>query len=147
MIYIDTNVIVSFINDSDSLHGAAKQLLDLIGEERVVSQLVMVELYSVFSRVLGINGAELDALVEYSLVKTNTRLKHVDCERVVSNAINYAGLLRLRALDLMHVIAARVLGARGIASFDNDIARKKQVIRRVLGLHVYSLEDIGGLST
>ncbi len=107
----------------------------------------MVELYSAFSRILGINGAELDALVGYSLVKTNTCLKHVDCGRVMSDAINYAGLLRLCTLDLMHVIAARVLGARGIASFDNDIARKKQAVRRVLRLQVYSLEDIGGLST
>ena len=71
----------------------------------------MVELYSAFSRILGINGAELDALVEYSLVKTNTCLKHVDCGRVMSDAINYAGLLRLRTLDLMHVIAAPGFGS------------------------------------
>ena len=46
--------------------------------------------------------------------------------------------LRLRALDLLHVVSAHLLEAKGIATFDKDIAAKSKAIEGALGLKVYT---------
>lgn len=74
MIYVDTNVLVACINPRDKLHGRAVSLLSRYsGEELVVSQLVVLELYSVFSRVLGVDDVELEALVNHTIRKCSVK--------------------------------------------------------------------------
>lgn len=139
MIYIDTNVVVSYINKKDPLHQAAKQLIGELGNSRlVVSPLVLVELYSVYSRTMNVSDLELEALVEYSIARLGASVEQVDCTRLFSEAQKHAHILRLRTLDLLHVVYAYLLGAKGIATLDREIARKSDAIEETLGLKVYT---------
>ncbi len=137
MIYVDTNVIVAYVNENDPLHETAARLLDKLKDKKLVaSRLVVVELYAVYSRVMKVSDVELEALVEYSLEKTGVSVQDVDCHELFFKAQIYAHSLRLKALDLLHVVAASLLGARAIASLDKDIIEKRNVIRKTLGLEV-----------
>ena len=139
MIYLDTNVIVSYVNRRDPLHDRAIGLVEgLRGRGLVASQLVVVELFSVYSRVLRLSDVELEALVEYSLWVTGVEVRRVDCEKLLLEARLKAGSLRLRTLDLLHVLSASLLGAEGIATFDRDIVSKRDVIGEELHLDVYT---------
>jgi len=70
MIYVDTNAMVAYINPKDSLHSTAKEYLAMFaGKKLVTSMLSVVELYSVFSRIMKLDDAELEALVEFTLRK------------------------------------------------------------------------------
>jgi len=50
LIYIDTNVIVSYIDEADPNHGRALKLMESLSSGRVVSRLTLVELASIYSR-------------------------------------------------------------------------------------------------
>ena len=50
MIYIDTNVIISYVDELDSNHEKARMLVESLGGDRIVSRLTLVELVSVHSR-------------------------------------------------------------------------------------------------
>ena len=142
MIYLDTNVIVSYVNPRDPLHGAARRLIEsLRSRGLVVSQLVPLELSSVYSRTMRLTSLEIEALVEYSLSVTGARLEQVDCDRLILEAKLKAPELKLRTLDLLHVTAAYLLGAEAIATFDRDIIAKRDQILKTLHLHVYTAEQ------
>ena len=134
MTYLDTNVIVSYINEKDSLHEKALKLVNSL-DKRTISKLVILELYSVFSRVSGLQGLELEALVEYSIEATGSELKDVDLNEVFRLAIEYSGALKLKTLDLLHVTIASMIDG-SIATFDNDIINKDKELMKLLGLRV-----------
>ncbi len=135
MIYVDTNVLISYINIKDPLHEKAVQV---ISENRslVTSIISRVELYSVFSRTMEISDLELEALVEYTFEKTGTVLKDLSLEEVFSNAVIYANRLKLRTLDLLHVVAAYVLGCESFLTFDKNILSRAEMIEDSLGLRI-----------
>jgi predicted nucleic acid-binding protein len=142
VIYVDTNVVVAYINKRDPLHMHAVQLVEELKEYKlVVSDLVLVELYAVYSRTMSLNDLELEALVEYSITRLGADVSHVDCTRLLSEAQRHVHVLRLKTLDLLHVVSAYLLGARGIATFDKDIIAKRRVVEKTLGLEVYTKED------
>ncbi len=142
MIYVDTNVIISYINREDRMHDKAGKMLAILGdEERIVSQFVVAELYAVFSRTMELSDVEIEALVEYSIAKTRVKVENVNCGKLLSEAQRYAPQLRLRILDLLHVISAHLLGAKGIVTLDKDIIIKKKAIAESLGLKVHSPKD------
>ena len=135
MIYVDTNVLISYINIKDPLHEKAVQV---ISENRslVTSIISRVELYSVFSRTMEISDLELEALVEYTFEKTGTVLKDLSLEEVFSNATIYANRLKLRTLELLHVVAAYVLGCELFLTFDKNILSRAEIIEDSLGLRI-----------
>ncbi len=143
MTYIDTNVIVSYINERDFLHERARTLLSTL-KKRTISKLVILELYSVFSRVSKVDGIELEALVEYSLESTNVELVSVDFEKLINLAMKYSGKLRLKTLDLLHVVAASLID-NSIATFDRDIIRRREEIEKNLKIKVITVEIDGGI--
>ena len=98
----------------------------------------MTELYAVYSRVMGLSDVELEALVEYSLASVGASVGHVDCTKLFTVAQSYAHLLRLRTLDLLHVVAAHLLGAEGIVTLDKDIVARSRVVEETLGMKVYT---------
>ena len=51
MIYLDTSVMVSYVNKRDPLHERSVEAIEGVKGTRVASRLTAVELASVFSRV------------------------------------------------------------------------------------------------
>ena len=134
MRYLDTSVVISAANPEDSNHKRALNLLKC--DEKIISNLVKVELYSVLSRTTGATGEELDALVEYMIEVSGAELKPVDWKDVFSSAYSLAGELRLKSLDLLHVMAAFKLRSKEFATLDNDPIKRKEKIRKLTGMIV-----------
>jgi predicted nucleic acid-binding protein len=66
--YIDSSIIIALINEKDPNHEKAIANYPKDGE-MVISKLVVTELYSVFSRTLKLSEEELNALVDYALMR------------------------------------------------------------------------------
>ena len=137
MIYIDTNVLVSFINPKDSLHKKAVKLLSKLNET-VISELTIIELYSVYSRTMNLSEEEIEALVEYTLRVTGVLMVKVDWNRLLNKAISYANKLKLKTLDLLHVVSSYLIGSTSIVTFDNNIKKKEDIIRKEFKIKVIS---------
>ena len=133
MIYLDTNVIISFIDEADPNHLLAADFLKGIGKERVVvSRLTLVELASVYSR------AELEeplSLAIYSVEKVGAEVVEADLDEVLVQSFRLAPRLRFRTLDLLHVAACKSIGAKYFATFDKEIRAKAEEIAE-LGIEV-----------
>jgi predicted nucleic acid-binding protein len=132
-VYIDTNVIISFVDEADPNHGKALKLVNKLSRDRVASMLTLVELTSVYSRA----GLEKPlALVLYSIEAVNARIADVDFNNVLKNAFTYAQKLKLRTFDILHVVVASVAGCKEFATFDNEIIMKSKDIASNLGIEV-----------
>ena len=133
MIYLDTCVIVSFIDEADANHTRALRLVERLGEERIVSRLTLLELASVYSRA----GLEEPLpLTVYSVRAVGARLVNLDFNEVLREAFAKAPLLRFRTLDLLHLVACKAAGCEEFATLDAGIVGKSEVIRRELGVKV-----------
>ncbi|MEB3758710.1 MAG: type II toxin-antitoxin system VapC family toxin [Desulfurococcales archaeon] len=127
MIYIDTNVVISYVDQLDQNHGKARRLLDTLNGDRVVSELTKVELASAFSRA----GFEDPlALSLYSIRKVDARIVNVDFNRVLVKAAEISHRLKLRTLDLLHITLASLIGAQKLVTFDRDILSKSNLISK-----------------
>jgi len=127
LIYIDTNVVISYVDQLDQNHGKARRLLDTLNGDRVVSELTKVELASVFSRA----GFEDPlALSLYSIRKVDARIVNVDFNRVLVKAAEISHRLKLRTLDLLHITLASLIGAQKLVTFDRDILSKSNLISK-----------------
>ncbi|RLF12645.1 MAG: hypothetical protein DRJ68_03650 [Thermoprotei archaeon] len=141
MIYLDTNVLIAYINPKDALHRRAVNLLSRrSGEGFVASQLVVLELYSVFSRVMSVSDEELEALVNYTIKACGVEVVQVEWDEVYRSALSYANKLKLKVLDLLHVVVAQLAGAKTFMSFDRDINSMASVIEELLDLRVIGLD-------
>ena len=137
MIYLDTCVIISAVDELDSNHAKALKLLAELGnEDRIVSKLTLVELASVFTRA-GFDKPIVLAI--YAIRKVGAKIVDLDFDEVLDWAFRYVYELRLKTLDLLHVVACRIARATRFATFDRDIVSKSMHIRRVLGIDVVSL--------
>ncbi|BEP17816.1 PIN domain-containing protein [Pyrofollis japonicus] len=136
MIYVDTNVIISYMDELDPNHSKAVKLLEAVNDKRVVSKLTLVELASVYSRA----GLEAPlSLAIYSIESIGARIGELDFDEVLLQASRLADALKLRTLDLLHIVSCRLLGAERFATFDKDIVAKRELILRELGIRVETL--------
>ncbi len=136
MIYVDTNVIISFVDEKDPDHD--KVLAMHLGGERVVSRLTLLELASVYARA----GFEKPvALAMYSVKRFGASLVEVDFNTVVVESLRHVPTLRLKTLDLLHIAAAKTVGAKSIATLDKDIAMKASVINDAVGVEVITIQE------
>ena len=137
MIYLDTCVIVAAIDELDPNHEKALSLLARIENMRkVVSRLTLVELASVFSRA---KIEEPIALAIYAVKRVGAEVLDIDFNEVLTKAFRYAPGLRLRTLDLLHIVACSLCGARAFATLDKDIVSKSSVIEEMLGIEIYTI--------
>jgi len=134
--YIDTNVLIAYINPKDPNHIKAKEIIENT-ISKVVSQIAVLELFSVYSRNMDLTDIELEALVNYILKKSSVLVKNVDWKILYEYSLSYANKLKLKTLDLLHTIAAYLLNTDTIATFDKDIAYREKQINKALGLKVY----------
>jgi predicted nucleic acid-binding protein len=135
--YIDTSVIISFVDEKDSNHEKALRLINKLPKDRATSMLTLVELASVYSRA----GLEKPlALTLYSIDVVNARIIDIDFNTVLRKALTYAQQLRLRTLDLLHIVTASTIGCKKFATFDSEIIRRSNAIASALGIEVVTEE-------
>lgn len=108
-------------------------MLNSTSGRRLVSRLTLVELVSVYSRA-GLEDPV--ALAIYSVERAGAGVAGVDFDEVLEKAVLHAERLRLRTLDLLHVVASSVLGCRLFITLDTDVINKSEGVRRELGVEV-----------
>lgn len=137
-VYLDTNIVVANIDERDPHHDGVVKLLDSISSKRLVSKLTLAELVSVYSRA-GLEDPV--ALAIYSVEKAGGSTAGVDFNEVLEKAVLYAEELKLRTLDLLHVVTCSILGCRVFITLDADIINKSEKIREELGIVVVTPKD------
>jgi predicted nucleic acid-binding protein len=135
MIYLDTNVIISYVDELDSKHEDAKELFSILEDDRAVSRLTLAELASAFSR------ADLDnpvAFALYSIEQSGAKVADVDFNDIIIKAPKLAEELRLRTLDLFHLVICAEIRAEIFVTFDENIVNKSEDIHRLLKVRIVS---------
>ncbi|MGC9013643.1 MAG: type II toxin-antitoxin system VapC family toxin [Thermoproteota archaeon] len=135
MIYLDTNVIISYIDELDSKHENAKKLFNVLESNRVVSKLTLAELTSVFFRA-NLGNPVVFAL--YSIEQSGAKVVDVDFNNIITKAPKLAQELKLRILDLLHLIICAEINVEFFATFDETIANKSEDIQKLLKVRVIS---------
>ena len=135
MNYIDTNVIISFLNSRDVNHERVVKTLEDDGE-MVTSPVAVLELKSVLAWTTTLGTYEIEAFIDY-LSEIDTKVPEVDMDEVVSYAIELAINIRMRTLDILHLSAGVVLEADDFVTFDREFLEKEKEIANI-GLRVRS---------
>ena len=135
MNYIDTNIIISFLNSRDINHEKALKTLNH-DSEMVTSPVAILELKSVLCRTTTLDTDEIEAFVDY-LHETNIEVPMIDMNKVISNAIEIAVNIRMKTLDILHLAAGVVLEVDDFITFDREFIEKKKEIENI-GLRVKS---------
>lgn len=135
MNYIDTNVIISFLNNRDINHEKALKTLNH-DSEMVTSPVAILELKSVLCRTTTLNTDEIEAFVDY-LHEINIEVPMIDMNKVISNAIEIAVNIRMKTLDILHLAAGVVLEVDDFITFDREFLEKEKEIENI-GLRVKS---------
>jgi predicted nucleic acid-binding protein len=133
--YIDTNVIISFLNNRDINHEKALKTLNH-DSEMVTSPVAILELKSVLCRTTTLNTDEIEAFVDY-LHEINIEVPMIDMNKVISNAIEIAVNIRMKTLDILHLATGVVLNVDDFITFDREFIEKKKEIENI-GLRVKS---------
>jgi len=134
LIYLDTSIIVSYVDEEDPRHADAEELIESIGpEKRVISPLVLVELASVYSRANLENPLQL---AFYSVELIEAEEMDIDFNEVLKQSLRLAPKLRLRTLDLLHIVACYITKVKKFATLDKEIASKSEVILNLLGIRI-----------
>ena len=138
MIYIDTNVIISYVDGKDPNYDKVVAMSMQLDRERVVSQLTLLELASIYAR------AELEKpipLALYSIKRFGASIVEADLNIVMKESLRHVPTLRLKTLDLLHITIAKTIGAKSIATLNKDIAKKANVIKDTMGIEVITLKN------
>ncbi|MCF3652994.1 MAG: type II toxin-antitoxin system VapC family toxin [Aigarchaeota archaeon] len=138
MIYIDTNVIISYVDEKDPNHDKVVAMSMQLDGGRVVSQLTLLELASIYAR------AELEKpipLAMYSIKRFGASIVETDLNIIVKESLKHVPMLRLKTLDLLHITIAKAIGAKSIATLDKDIAKKADVIKDIMGIEIITIQD------
>lgn len=127
--YIDTNVIIAFINNRDSNHARALKIFNY-RNRKVTSMIAVLELKSVLSRTTKLSFDEIEAFVDY-LPEINVEVPEVDENKIIRNAINIALRIRMKTLDLLHISASIIIGADAFITFDREFIEKEKEIANI----------------
>jgi predicted nucleic acid-binding protein len=125
--YIDTSLAIALANEKDPNHEMAIKIYSKDGK-KVVSKLVLAELYSVYSRRMKVSDAELEALVNYTLNKCKCEIEEVDFDKVIDFAVKISNKVKLKTLDLLHLSISIILESE-ILSLDEEIIKAKNKLR------------------
>lgn len=137
MIYLDTSLIISYVDERDPRHADAEEFVKSLGSEKsVISQLVLVELASVYSRADLENPLQL-AL--YSIELMGAENVDVDFSEVLKQAFKLAQKLKLRTLDLLHIVTCHLIKAEKFATLDKEIVNKSEIIRDLLSIEILTI--------
>jgi predicted nucleic acid-binding protein len=138
-IYLDTNIVIANIDEKDPNHNSVVKLLGSISSRRLVSRLTLVELASVYTRA-GLEDPV--ALAMYSVEKAGASIAEVDFNEVLEKAVLHAEKLRLRTLDLLHMIISSILGCKVFFTLDTDIINNSEKIKEELDITVVTINQL-----
>jgi len=131
LVYLDTNVVIAYIDESDSQHSKAVEIVEIF-DKKEISKLVLTELASVLARAGYENYLTLTI---YAAKAVKAIVLDVDFDEVYKYAIKLAGRVKLRTLDLLHITICLVNGIDEFATFDQEIIKRKDVLKE-LGVKV-----------
>ena len=127
--YIDTNVIIAFINNRDANHARALKIFNY-SNRKVTSMIAVLELKSVLSRTTKLSVDEIEAFVDY-LPEINVEVPEVDANKIIRNATDIAVRIRMKTLDLLHISASMIIGADAFITFDREFIEKEKEIANI----------------
>jgi len=165
MAYVDTNVILARYFPDDKLHDRATRFLERDRERKIISPISLAELAAVLSRLdVGLRAADellqappkrrIRALVEFMVKDSNLLVASVPVQAKFKVAgtvllapieyhscIRFAHLLRLKTLDLLHLVYADNLRKSGhdlnaFATFDKEILAKAELVQQEMEIEV-----------
>lgn len=160
MSYVDTSVIVAALDSEDPRQVAAIKALEK-RREKVVSELVLLELASILTRrrlleglarSLGVDmsGVLLPAVLLYIMRRFGLRYTRVEgfesyhflvVNTPVSRALRLLGSVNLRTLDLLHLAYIEALknqeeNLEELLTVDEDFLREAKKIENLIGVKV-----------
>ena len=138
-VYLDTNIVIANIDEKDPNHNSVVKLLGSISDRKFVSRLTLVELASVYTRA-GLENPV--ALAMYSVERAGAGIAGVDFNEVLEKAVLHAERLRLRTLDLLHVVVSSILGCKVFFTLDTDIINKSEKIKEELDITVVTINQL-----
>ena len=137
MEYIDTNILISYIDKNDPKHSIAEQLLNEYSN-KIISELNIIEMKSVLSRS-NLMEEQIYALIDYLLIKSDIKIKPIDINESIVKGNEVVNNLKLKTLDLLHIVNAILVKVDKFITFDKDFVNKKNMIEN------YSIEIINPL--
>ncbi|BDB99809.1 type II toxin-antitoxin system VapC family toxin [Saccharolobus caldissimus] len=131
-VYVDTNVIISFVEQDVNYEKSLKikEINDLI-----TSEITVLELNSFFSRKLK-DEILAEASTKYALKVTNVNVVELDMNKLFRKALELSTKLQLKTLDVLQISSALLLNAKTFLTFDKDILKKKEVIEKITKLTI-----------
>lgn len=135
MDYVDTNVILSYLNANDTNHSRAINLWNT-ADSKITSIIAVLELRSVLARTTGLTVEETEAYVEY-LPEIGIHVPDIDMNEVLNGAAEIAPGIRMRTLDLLHISACIEMSAGRFITLDYEFVEKRHVLSD-LGISVVS---------
>jgi len=134
LIYLDTSLIISYVDEKDPRHADAEELIKSLGsEKRIISSLVLVELASVYSRANLENPLQL---AFYSVELIKAQQTNIEFNQVLKRSLTLAPQLKLRTLNLLHIAACHTTKAEKFATLDKEIAFKSEIISNLIGIKI-----------
>ena len=135
-IYVDTNVIISFVEQDVNYNKALKirEINDL-----VTSEVTILELNSFFSRKLK-DEILTEASTKYAIRATNVRVVEIDMNKLFRKALELSTKLQLKTLDVLQISSALLLNAKSFITFDKDILKKRDIIEKITRILVSDLQ-------
>ena len=137
MEYIDTSVLIAFIDKNDGKHYIAETLLKKYNN-KIITKLNLIEMKSVLSRI-NLKTEEMEALIDYLLIKGEIKVVEVDMNKSIIKGNDMVKQIKLKTLDLLHIANAVILNATKFVTFDKDFINKKD------GIDSYKIEIINPL--
>ena len=135
MDYVDTNVILAYLNANDTNHSRAINLWNT-SDSKITSIIAVLELRSVLARTTGLTVEETEAYVEY-LPEIGIHVPDIDMNEVLNGAAEIASGIRMRTLDLLHISACIEMSAGRFITLDYEFVEKRHVLSD-LGISVVS---------
>ena len=135
--YVDTNVIIS-LAEEDENYERAKKIKAF--DDLVTGEITVIELNAFYSRKFK-DTVKARAATIYSLRLSNVKVVEVDWNRLRREAERLALGLQLKALDVLQIASAVLIGASTFITFDKDIVGKKDLVKKLTGVEVTDLQD------
>ncbi|BCS93648.1 type II toxin-antitoxin system VapC family toxin [Metallosphaera javensis (ex Sakai et al. 2022)] len=132
MNYVDTNVILSFV-EKDSNHDKARKILEF--DNLITGEITLIELSSFFSRKIK-DRVRAKASMLYAIQATKVRVIEIDNNELIRKSTDLSTRLQLKTLDVLQITSAYLLKAENFLTFDKDIIGKKDLIAHEVGIEI-----------